>query len=162
MNPDSALMMPNHSLAELRNTMTMAEIEESVATAVRLLTDSGQGGMQLTEADRAVSLASLGIDSLTMVQLKGALEKRYFCELPDEFFFQSFCSVKQIAQAVKHGGVTESQAALLLRATQASQPDTAKQEGGGGVGGGRETGSAIGEEQVQYKQPLCPWFLWCC
>lgn len=37
------------------------------------------------EAD--VPLILLGLDSMTVIQIKGVVEKRFFCTLPDEFLF---------------------------------------------------------------------------
>lgn len=67
---------------------------------------------------------------------------RFFCEFSDEFMFTPQATLRELAIAVKHGGLTPSQLKTL-------------EESSGG-GEGRE-----GQAEVAEDPPLCPWFTCC-
>jgi hypothetical protein len=79
------LMMPQHSKEDLRTSMTLLEIEDSIETAIRILMDPTAGSSgSIPKLDHSISLAALGLDSLTLVQVKAVLENRLVTKY--EFF----------------------------------------------------------------------------
>ncbi len=90
--------------------------------------------------DPSVPLNSLGLDSMTLIQYKGLLERKFFCDIPDEFMFTDLATLDELSHAVKCGKMTEKQAKAL------------------------ETGLVENRaEPIQKKKEyLCPWFVWCC
>jgi hypothetical protein len=65
---------------------------------------------------------------------------RFFCEFSDEFMFTPQATLRELAIAVKHGGLTESQLKVL---------EESNDEGG------------EGRAEVVEDAPLCPWFTCC-
>lgn len=37
--------------------------------------------------DMQAPLMTLGLDSMTLIQIKGVIEKKFYCRIPDEFLF---------------------------------------------------------------------------
>lgn len=132
--PDSRL-----SCEEIR-ALPLHEIQSRLeAMLIRI---SVQTGINLSSPIDANSpISSLGLDSLTLVQFNGVLQKKFFCALPDEYLFTQHATLTELARAVKHGGLTANQRQFM-------------DEGEGGGGGKRAAPEAP-------KTPLCPWFVCC-
>jgi acyl carrier protein len=112
-----------------------------------LLQISSQGPTQLSSpVDPDSPLVALGLDSMTVVQFKGVLENRYYCEnIPDEFLFTPLATLKEIATAVKEGSLTSEQR---------------RRFDAGAAAGGDPTSTTV-MAQPSRKQPCCPWFTCC-
>ena len=64
---------------------------------------------------------------------------RFFCEFSDEFMFTPQATLRELAIAVQHGGLTAAQ----LRVLEESSPE------------------GEGQAEVVEEPPLCPWFTCC-
>jgi len=78
--------------------------------------------------------------------MQGVLEKRFFCNIPDEFMFMEICNLNQLAQAVKLGTLTKEQ----KDAVETGEIVTEDEDG-------KKTTQII----EVHKEPCCPWFYWC-
>jgi acyl-CoA synthetase (AMP-forming)/AMP-acid ligase II len=132
---------------EVRN-MSVAELEGHVCNALVYLAAQG-GTILVPPLDCSAAVSTLGFDSLTLVQLKGMIENRMFCTLPDEFFFMGIATPTGIATAVKNGGLNAEQQAYMEQADGAAGYDPVN---------GEEADPA---KVVKQKQPMCPWFTCC-
>lgn len=84
---------------------------------------------------------------MTLMQFKGVIEKRFFCNIPDEMFFLPSVSLLEIAKAVKVGTVTSVQRQSLDQ---------------GGLDDAQVKGpNSSPTVMVHQRQPLCPWFTCC-
>ncbi|KAJ1414623.1 hypothetical protein B484DRAFT_164417 [Ochromonadaceae sp. CCMP2298] len=90
----------------------------------------------------------MGLDSMTLLQFKGVLEKRFYCDIPDDFLFTGLATLEQLALAVQGGQMTEEQ--------------RVQYEGMQGEAGGAEVDpNAPSTVMVQRQEPCCPWFTCC-
>ena len=135
--PSQPLMdFPSFTSAEVR-AMPLPEL---AACIERLLVHvSATGPSRLSEpVDRDAALVVMGLDSMTVVQFKGAVEAIFHCDVPDEFMFTRLATVSAFAVAAKHGHLTDEQSAELAA--------------GMAPGAGTTT--------IQLKdEPCCPWFI---
>lgn len=130
--PDSRL-----SSEELR-ALSVDEIKSRLETM--LVRISRQTGIALSSPlDASSPISSLGLDSLTLVQYNGVLQKKFFCVLPDEYLFSQHATLNELAHAVKHGGMTSEQKQFMEE--------------------GEKEGRRAAPEAP--KSPLCPWFVCC-
>lgn len=117
-----------------------------------ILSSAGSGGREIdANIDEHVPLISLGVDSMSIVQFKGVLEKRFYCELPDEFIFSAHCNLHQLALAVHEGGITIEQTRLMAAGEGLA-------DGTEAPGKPRAIAEVVGPLP---RQPLCPWFTCC-
>ena len=132
--------LPSFTPEEVR-AMSIEEIGGHLETL--LLGIAGQGPTSLTQPiDQDAALSVLGLDSMTVVQFKGALEGSFHCSIPDEFMFTSLATLANFSVAAKHGSLTEEQQRELEEGL-APAPGT-------------------GTSTIQLKdEPCCPWFLMC-
>eukprot|EP01039_Chlorochromonas_danica_P004978 gene4978-5466_t len=96
--------------------------------------------------DEHQALIAMGVDSISIAQFKGIVEKRFYCDLPDEFLFSSSCNLHELAIAV-HGG--------SLMPEQIQRLGLGSNEPGGD---GKKTTAVVVDMP---RQPLCPWFFCC-
>lgn len=126
---------------EVRN-MPRDQLLNRLETLLVQVASSGPSPIS-SPIEKDSSLTSLGLDSLTLVQFKGALEHKFHChDIPDEFLFTNICTLNGLADAAQIGSLTAEQKELLEIA-----------------------GKDSGENQavvVDHKEHLCPWFIWCC
>lgn len=71
--------------------------------------------------------------------MPGALENRYYCDIPDELLFTNICTLDTLADIVIRGELSPEQKQLLEHA-------------------GEQNNVVV----VEQKEPLCPWFVLCC
>ena len=137
--------VPRISVDELRGM----PIEEITANIEKLLVSVAGSGSAPIEppVDSEVPLNALGLDSMTIIQLKGILEKRFYLNVPDAFLFTEMCTLTSLATAAKTGSLTEHELAALKAL-----------EGNGGGEGGERTIAPIVEKK---KGPFCPWWTCC-
>lgn len=91
--------------------------------------------------DKSTPLMALGLDSMTVIQIRGVIEKKFYCILSDEFIFSQLATIDGIVEAVKNGGLTDAQKEAL----EAAEREMAMEE----------------KYPVNKKQPLCPWWTCC-
>jgi acyl carrier protein len=140
------------SVEEVR-ALPLPDIVAKLESTLRQI--AAQGPAPLTGAvDPRASLLALGLDSFTIVQFKGVIEKRFYCDIPDEFLFIQTVNLHEIAVSVKHGSLTPEQRRMV---------DGAAQAGGGAPGPGGPPGAGGGRAAVvaSQKQPMCPWCVCC-
>jgi acyl carrier protein len=127
----------------------MARLERTVVAV------SSQGSSPLTAPiDPSKSLVLLGLDSMTVVQFKGVLERRFHCNVPDEFMFTEICTLQGLAEAAKLGHLTNEQQTLM---DSHPAPGTAAPANGVNADGEERTTTMIQPR----REPLCPWFTCC-
>lgn len=129
--------LPAYTAEEVR-ALPLADI--LVRLEALLLNVAGSGPCHLsTPVDPDAALVVLGLDSMTVVQFKGAVEGTLHCEIPDEFMFTSLATLRAFAIAVQHGQLTPDQRAEL---------DAGMAPAG------------TGTTTIQLKdEPCCPWFI---
>ena len=148
------------TLEEVRNS----SVEELLLKLESVLLQiSSQGPSELkAPIDRHTPLISLGLDSMTIVQFKGVLEnryhpnthvvliiiynKRYFCDVPDDFLFTQLATLSELAGIVKVGSLSNDQK-HNFESLQTNKDVNNKDNSS--------------TEVIHYKQPLCPWFTCC-
>eukprot|EP00602_Paraphysomonas_sp_CaronLab_P007959 CAMPEP_0185034110 /NCGR_PEP_ID=MMETSP1103-20130426/23687_1 /TAXON_ID=36769 /ORGANISM="Paraphysomonas bandaiensis, Strain Caron Lab Isolate" /LENGTH=811 /DNA_ID=CAMNT_0027570633 /DNA_START=15 /DNA_END=2450 /DNA_ORIENTATION=+ len=135
------LVQQTSSADEIRS-LTIEEIEGRLEEKLMQISSSGPTGPLAVPVDRGTSMASMGLDSMSIVQFKGVIENRFYCEFPDEFMFTQRATIHELAMAVKNGGLTSSQRMFL----ESSSADPNE--------GGTTT-------IIEQKQPFCPWFTCC-
>lgn len=150
--PSAVAPLGRASIADEEAPLTEADVrglslEEIVARLERLLiiVSNQSGAALLPPIDREAPLSTLGLDSLTVVQFNGALQKRFFCSLPDDFLFSQKATLNELSQSVARGGLTVAQAEFMQSASAAP----------GGEGERRAA------PVVPKRTPLCPWFVCC-
>ena len=79
---------------------------------------------------------------MTIIQIRGVIEKKFYCILPDEFIFSQLATIDGIALAIKNGGLTDSQKEEL---------ETAE----------REMAMDQPAAPRKVKEPFCPWWTCC-
>mmetsp|Transcript_21259 Transcript_21259/g.29248 ORF Transcript_21259/g.29248 Transcript_21259/m.29248 type:complete len:86 (+) Transcript_21259:2449-2706(+) len=84
---------------------------------------------------------------MTIVQFKGVLENRFFCDIPDEFFFTRLATLRALAEAVQAGGLTAEQKKLFE-----ANEDTAVDP---------HDPNRPSTIPITHKEPCCPWFTCC-
>jgi hypothetical protein len=84
---------------------------------------------------------------MTLVQFKGVIEKRFFCDIPDEFLFLPSVNLLEISKAVKLGTLTAAQRQGMDQGVS-HDPQTKR-------------GSNSATTVINQNQPLCPWFTCC-
>ena len=136
------------SVEEVR-ALSETEIIRRLETTLKQIASQGPAPIQGSISPQA-SLLSLGLDSFTIVQFKGVIEKRYYCDVPDEFLFIQSVNLTELARAVRNGGLTVDQRKLVESASA----------GQAGAGSGRPSGGPTAVV-VNQKQPMCPWFTCC-
>ena len=136
---------------------------------------SSQGPSALTASlPQDVSMISLGLDSFTLVQYKTVLEKRFSCEIPDEFLFTNVATLRELSLTVKNGRLTEEQTQRLSSGPSEPVPsvqESKESEGrpGAAAAQGERTrdrkasnrGKQPHSTVIEQKTPLCPWFTCC-
>lgn len=138
-------------------TRALSESEIAARLSAMLIRISGQSGSALAApVDPQAPIATLGLDSLVLVQFNGVLQKRsarcccrltthpaarFYCTLPDDFLFSQMACLDQLSKAVRHGGITPAQEAFM-----AAPPSDE----------GPRRGAPIAP-----NSPLCPWFVCC-
>jgi acyl carrier protein len=125
----------NDSQEQIRS-LPRLEIRSKLEKALILVTSQSSSPIG-TPIDPSVPLNSLGLDSMTLIQYKGLLERKFFCDIPDEFMFTDLATLEELSHAVKCGTMTEKQAKAL------------------------ETGVVDNKAEAiqKRKEPLCPWFM---
>lgn len=96
--------------------------------------------------DISSSLSSLGLDSITIIQFKGVLENRFFCQIPDEYFFTNVCCLQSLSIIIKRGELSSQEKEQLQHVL--------KKDG--------NEASTTTSMTIEQKEYLCPWFVWCC
>mmetsp|Transcript_23706 Transcript_23706/g.40341 ORF Transcript_23706/g.40341 Transcript_23706/m.40341 type:complete len:814 (-) Transcript_23706:256-2697(-) len=129
---------PSHTMQEIR-AMDLSSIAKLLETKLHQVSSQGAAPLPLP-IDHDTSFVAFGLDSMTVVQFKGVIENRFFCEFSDEFMFTTHATLRELAIAVKNGGLTESQQKIL---------DENPQDDG------------QGHPDVVEDAPLCPWFTCC-
>jgi len=133
--------LPSFTPEQVRE-MHIEEIASRLEAILLDIASHGPSGPLGRPVDTDTALVSLGIDSMTVVQFKGAVESTFHCPIPDAYMFTSLATLGNFAVAVKHGGLTEEQQAEL------------------DAGLVPEPGQ--GTTTIQLKdEPCCPWFLAC-
>jgi acyl-CoA synthetase (AMP-forming)/AMP-acid ligase II/acyl carrier protein len=136
--------LPSATEEEIRQ-MDKSELLSRLEATIVQVASSGPSPIS-PPIDSQSPLTALGLDSLTLVQFKGALENQFYCaDIPDEFMFTNICTLDALTDAVKLGRLTDTQKQML---------EAAKNEPG--VDG--EVGAVV----VNHKEHACPWFVWCC
>ena len=128
----------NDSSQEQVRSLPRLEIRSKLEKALILVTSQSSSPIG-TPIDPSVPLNSLGLDSMTLIQYKGLLERKFHCDIPDEFMFTDLATLDELSHAVKCGKMTEKQAKAL------------------------ETGVVDNKAEAIQKrrEPLCPWFMHC-
>ena len=89
------------------------------------------------------SLLSLGVDSMTIAQFKGAIDNIFYATcIPDDFMFSSLAHLNGISLAIKMQELTPEQKRKFEEAL-------AGEEGEGEDG------------PIMHKEPMCPWYICC-
>ena len=96
--------------------------------------------------DPEAPMTTLGLDSMTLIQIKAVIEKRFYCNIPDEFLFSHLASLNGFVEAIKIGELSPTQKNELESAGRDMQVDAAD---------GRTV------PVVRRKEPLCPWWTCC-
>ena len=134
--------LPSQDLEQIR-ALPRVEIRERLEKALILVTTQSSNPIS-SPVDINAPLNTLGLDSMTLMQYKGLLERKFFVDIPDEFMFTDLATLDELSHTVKYGRMTEKQA----KAMETGIVDN-REGGGGGV-------------NVQKKrEPLCPWFTCC-
>ena len=81
---------------------------------------------------------------MTLIQIKGVVERRFYCNIPDEFLFSQLATLQGIASAVKLGELTTDQRAELEAAEREMQGD-----------------AGAAPVVQRRKEPFCPWWTCC-
>lgn len=137
----SLMNMPEVTQEQVR-AMSIDEIQSRLE--MLLLDVASHGPSPLSKPiDPEAALVALGLDSMSIVQFKGALENTLHCFIPDEYMFTSLATLSNFAIAAQHGTLTEKQRKEL------------------------EDGSAPlpgqGTSTISLKdEPCCPWYIGCC
>jgi acyl carrier protein len=133
--------MPSFSPEQVRE-MSLEEIGDRLEAL--LLDIASHSASSLSKpVERDAALVILGLDSMTVVQFKGAVESTFHCLLPDEYMFTSLATLSNFAIAAKNGGLTEFQQTELEQGMAAPV-------------------AGQGTTTVQLRdEPCCPWFLIC-
>ena len=133
--------MPFFSPEQVRE-MSLEEIGDRLEAL--LLDIASHSASSLSKpVERDAALVVLGLDSMTVVQFKGAVESTFHCLLPDEYMFTSLATLSNFAIAAKNGGLTEFQQTELEQGMAAPV-------------------AGQGTTTVQLRdEPCCPWFLIC-
>lgn len=111
--------------------------------------------------DEHQPLTALGVDSMSIVQFKGVVEKKFHCELPDEFCFSAYCNLHELAISVHEGKMTAEQKQKFGFGEEGA--GAGHGDAGGNKGGNKGKGKGVemvGGEKMP-GQPLCPWFTCC-
>lgn len=131
----------SHENKEELRALPRIDILHKLEKALILVTTQSSNPIS-SPVDPNTPLNTLGLDSMTLVQYKGLLERRFFCDIPDEFMFTDLATLEELSHAVKCGRMTEKQA----KALESGVLDSREGEG----------------LAVQKKrEPLCPWFTCC-
>jgi len=138
---DAVAALPSMTEEEMRS-LPPGEIAALLQKALALVAASSPAPLS-QPAEPYASLSSLGLDSLTLVQFKGVLERRFHVDVPDEFLFTQMASVASLADIVRAGGLSAEQREAL--------------ESGVVEGADGQRTAVVAE-----RQPLCPWFVLCC
>ena len=127
----------NDNQEQIRS-LPRVDIRGKLERALILVTSQSSSPIS-SPVDPTIPLNSLGLDSMTLIQYKGLLERKFFCDIPDEFMFTDLATLDELSHAVKCGKMTEKQAKAL------------------------ETGVVENRTEViqKKKEPLCPWFTCC-
>jgi len=127
---DENSTVPSPQSAEEVRALPLSDILKQLE--VLLLQVASQGPTPLsTPLDPSAPVSTMGLDSMTLVQFKGVLEKRYggqllltelladdwttryicrfHADVPDEFLFTSSACLNQLAIVVQNGQLTEEQ-----------------------------------------------------
>jgi acyl carrier protein len=141
-NPGPVPMGPREPALSPEETRALSVAEIQNRLEVMLIRISSQSGAGLTPpVDPDAAINSLGLDSLSVVQFNGVLQKKFHCVLPDDYVFSQHASLSELSKSVKQGGLTPEQTQFL--------------ETSGEEGGGKHTAP------IAPKSPLCPWFVCC-
>jgi acyl carrier protein len=119
--------------------------DELLALLEALLAQVSQGSPSPLQMpiDHDAALVELGLDSMSVVQFKGAVEGSLHAVLPDEMMFTTLATLKNLTEVVKHGGVTDR-----LRSE---------------IDAGLAPAPGQGTATIALKdEPCCPWFIGCC
>lgn len=137
------------SVEEVR-ALPVNELVQRLETTLKQIASQGPAPIQ-GPVDPRVSLLSLGLDSFTIVQFKGVIEKRFHTDIPDEFLFIQAVNLNEIARAVKNGSLTADQQRLVETAGQ----------GASAAGGALPAAGGSTTVMANQKQPMCPWCICC-
>jgi hypothetical protein len=139
---------PAHTAEEVRQ-LPLAEVTAQLESL--LLQVAQQGPSPLTApVDRTVAVSALGLDSMTLVQFKGVLEKRFHCDIPDDFLFTEQATLEQLTLAVHEGALTEPQRTAYDDTTTGRAKAVA-----------HDPNAPSTVIPQSHKQPCCPWFTCC-
>lgn len=139
---------PSHTPEEVRQ-LPLSDITAQLENLLLQVAQQGPSPLS-APVDRKAPVSALGLDSMTLVQFKGVLEKRFHCDIPDDFLFTSQATLEQLALAVREGKLTAEQRALY--------EDTAQERAKPAEGDPNGSTTVIAQS---YKQPCCPWFTCC-
>ena len=95
--------------------------------------------------DKSTPLMILGLDSMTVIQIRGVIEKKFYCILSDEFIFSQLATIDGIGEAIKNGGLTDTQKEAL----EAAERELAMDQANGA------------KPVVKKIEPFCPWWTCC-
>jgi hypothetical protein len=143
---------PRLTAVEIR-ALSKGDIISRLETTLLKVAAHSPGGQISSPVDAHAPLMNLGLDSMTIVQFKGVLENRFFCDVPDDFLFTSICTLDSLSTAVLHGSLTQEQKEQLEVVHKAA-------EGNPHNNNLEEQESAVVVVD-SYKEPCCPWFYWC-
>lgn len=139
---------PTHTPEEVRQ-LPLSEIAAQLESLLLQVAQQGPSPLS-APIDRKTPVSALGLDSMTLVQFKGVLEKRFHCDIPDDFLFTSQATLEQLALAVRAGKLTDEQRAIY--------EDTAQERAQPAENDPNGSTTVIAQS---YKQPCCPWFTCC-
>ncbi len=158
--------MSHASVEEVRSTPHSALVAQLQAVLLQI-SSSSPAAPAIDDVscglDPDTPISSLGFDSMTLVQFKGALENRYYCKgIPDEFMFTPMATLNELAKTITEGTLTETQQSSL-DAALASQGGGDKQTDGTAAASGSGQQAPLRSAPVveMRKEPCCPWFTCC-
>lgn len=135
--------LPLESIRGMEHPQLVYRLQLALQVVLGTSTGAAEGEKEKF-IDEHQALVALGVDSMAIVQYKGVLENRFFCQVPDEFIFSTHCNLHELALAVHEGALTAEQ----------------KKRFNLGEDGERH-GPGVEVVGNMPRQPLCPWFTCC-
>mmetsp|Transcript_27246 Transcript_27246/g.45699 ORF Transcript_27246/g.45699 Transcript_27246/m.45699 type:complete len:908 (+) Transcript_27246:46-2769(+) len=145
--------------AEEVRAMSIGDIIKQLEKLLFAVASQGPSPLTGPTIDAHLPVTAMGLDSMTIVQFKGVLEKRFYADIPDDFLFTSIATLEQLAHAVKLGTLTESQRSQYESALADHKIN--QNASNGDTKGNPQDPNAPSTVMVQQNEPCCPWFTFC-